>query len=110
MIFFQTLADLFYILYLSTDHPQFFANIGFIKHWSQQRRDFLGWLTELWWFLQTVCEILVHIVQIQDLHSQISQLKQRRRQVMNMMTTLFELNPQGQHNKARADTQAPSTA
>lgn len=63
MIFFQTMADIFFMLYLTTDHPQFFVNIGFMQK-SDAWKERMGWLTEFWWFLQTVCEILCHIVHI----------------------------------------------
>lgn len=93
MILIQTMADVFHMLYLTFDHPQFFLNTGFITNWTEKQRAWLNWMVEGWWFLQTVCEILCHIVHIQDMQTQMQQLKQRRSQVMNMMSTLMEFNP-----------------
>lgn len=66
MILFQTLADVFGVLYNSCDHPNFFLKIGFIKNWSEHSVARWSRMTEFWWFLQSVCEVMVHIVHIQD--------------------------------------------
>jgi hypothetical protein len=62
MIFVQTLADIFGSLYFLFDHPLYFTNTGFLKTWSPELKDRIGWWSEFWWLLQCICEIMVHTV------------------------------------------------
>ena len=70
MIFFQTLGDFFGFVYLLMDHPLFFVKVGFAK-WSKDKTNKWDWYTDLMWFLQVICEMLCHIVAIQDMQKQI---------------------------------------
>ena len=51
MIFVQTLADIFGSLYFLFDHPLYFTNTGFLKTWSPELKDRIGWWSEFWWLL-----------------------------------------------------------
>ena len=88
MIFFQTLGDLFGLLYLLLDHPLYFVKVGFIKGWSKAKLSTWDWYTDLMWFFQVLCEILCHIVAIQDMQKNLHILKQKRDQVKNMLKSL----------------------
>ena len=51
MLFAQTMADVFGMLYFLFDHPLYFTNTGFIKSWSEEDKKRCGWWSEFWWLL-----------------------------------------------------------
>ena len=51
MIFFQTMADIFGILYNLMDHPLYFIKVGFIKSWTPAQISKWDWYTDLMWFI-----------------------------------------------------------
>ena len=64
MMFFQTLADLFGLLYLLMDHPLYFVKVGFVKSWAPEFTKKWDWYTDLMWVIQTAIEIPLHLVAI----------------------------------------------
>jgi len=50
-IYLQTLADIFGALFFCFDHPMYFVNTGFIKNWTDKRKQLISWLCEIWWLL-----------------------------------------------------------
>jgi len=55
MMFFQTLADFFGLLYLLMDHPLYFVKVGLIKNWTKAQLQRWDWCTDLMWFLEVLC-------------------------------------------------------
>ena len=43
----------------------YFANLGVWK-WTDRRKQKIAWWCEFWWLLQTVLELILHLVSIQD--------------------------------------------
>lgn len=51
MLFLQTLADFFGLLYIMMDHPLYFVKVGFLKSWSPEFTKKWDFYTDLMWLL-----------------------------------------------------------
>ena len=64
----QTLGDLCDLSYLLLDHPQFLINVGFIKSWPKEFIAKLEYVTEFFWLMATLCELVYVITKIRHIH------------------------------------------
>lgn len=82
MIFIQTLADIFGALYFIFDHPLYFTKTGFLRGWSKELQDRIGWWSEVWWLLQTILEIACHVVAINDMEKEMENLCSEKARIL----------------------------
>ena len=83
-MFFQTIADIFGIIYLAMDHPLYFVKTGFITTWS---KSYIAWwdrMADMTWLFQVICELLCHMRAIDDMQTNLASLKQKRDKVKSM--------------------------
>ena len=93
MIFFQTMADIFGALYFLFDHPMYFHKIGLVT-FPPELATRISWWSEFWWLLQSICEVMCHVVAIQDMQVNLQSLKQKKEQVKLVAndSKLMEIN------------------
>lgn len=60
---FRTLSDISLFIYYFLDHPLYFQKLGVINM-SKERADYIDWLTNVTWFLETFFNILVDLIDI----------------------------------------------
>ena len=92
MMFFQTIADIFGIIYLAMDHPLYFVKTGFITTWN---KSYIAWwdrIADMMWLFQVICELLCHMRAIDDMQTNLASLKQKRDKVKSMCNGSTENN------------------
>ena len=91
MIFIQTLSDFFGAMNYVFDHPLYFRKVGILTTWSDEKYSLWSWYSDMCWFMQIICEFMLHIVSLKDMQVELSSLKQK---VLQLKTTSKTLETQ----------------
>lgn len=70
------------------DHPLYFAKVGFIKSWSPAQVSKWDYWTDFMWFVQTILEVPLNIVSLQDMKKSVTDAQDQRSQLLSLKSSL----------------------